>query len=270
MSPLAAEELRTAALQLTGNKRLLLVNSHFHEDHTGGDRIFHYDSLICTKKTEELLMQCLQKNSRKDSTYAIDALDKLSQKNTDSLSEFEKREHSKWTSYYEAMLALNTNYSCPENIISFRDSMILTGRSRTAKLLCFGGGHTESDLVLLLPKERIIFMGDLLFVQHHPWLGDGDPEKWKSYLTKILKLKPGLMVPGHGGIAGIKHIDTLVSYIDHITAKSDEYLKASRSPAEDADVIIPESYSGWHLTRFYKPNLIISYNKKKGAESLKR
>jgi hypothetical protein len=37
-----------------------------------------------------------------------------------------------------------------------------------------------------LPAEGIVFMGDLLFVHRHPWLGDGDPGSWKKHLERFI------------------------------------------------------------------------------------
>ncbi|MCE0554973.1 MBL fold metallo-hydrolase [Bacillus thuringiensis] len=39
---------------------------------------------------------------------------------------------------------------------------------RSAQLFTLGGGHSFCDAVLYIPEEKVIFMGDLLFVDCHP------------------------------------------------------------------------------------------------------
>ena len=46
-------------------------------------------------------------------------------------------------------------------------------------------------------------MGDILFVDRHPWFGDGDPDSLKKHLLHFYNdtsLKK--FVPGHGATAG--------------------------------------------------------------------
>ena len=45
-------------------------------------------------------------------------------------------------------------------------------------------GHTKSDAVMILPKECIPFIGDLLFDRRHPYLGDGNPSALINTLDK--------------------------------------------------------------------------------------
>src|SRR5262249_35780232 len=82
----------------------------------------------------------------------------------------------------------------------FDRQLTFYGPQRTAKLLSFGGGHTESDAFLYLPDDRIVIMADLLTVGTHPWLGHGDPEEWLRILDRIGALDIGTAVPGHGPV----------------------------------------------------------------------
>ena len=49
--------------------------------------------------------------------------------------------------------------------VRFEGKLVLQGPARSVELLDTGRGHTESDLILRLPAERIAFMGDVLFIQ---------------------------------------------------------------------------------------------------------
>ncbi len=58
--------------------------------------------------------------------------------------------------------------------LTFIQRLTFHGTVRTAELIDFAGGHTESDSVLYLPQEGIVFIGDLLSIDFHPYLGGGD------------------------------------------------------------------------------------------------
>ena len=59
-------------------------------------------------------------------------------------------------------------------------------------------GHTKGDLLVWMPKEGILFGGDLVFDGRLPFLGSGNSKSWIRCLDKILELKPKILLPGHG------------------------------------------------------------------------
>ncbi|MGH2648721.1 MAG: MBL fold metallo-hydrolase, partial [Ginsengibacter sp.] len=121
--------------------------------------------------------------------------------------------------------------------------------------------HTPSDLFLFLPGLHIAFMGDLLFVQNQPWLGDGDPDKWKTYLDSVAILKPEILVPGHGPIGNLSNIDTMKLYFQNVKDAATNYYKEGKLPKDDAKLKSPAPYDGWFLSDFYKPNVISEYDR---------
>jgi glyoxylase-like metal-dependent hydrolase (beta-lactamase superfamily II) len=68
--------------------------------------------------------------------------------------------------------------------VTFEHKLAIYGSKRTVELLPLAG-HTASDVVLYLPKEKIAFMSDLLFVNIHPYLASGSPEQWKQSLAEV-------------------------------------------------------------------------------------
>jgi glyoxylase-like metal-dependent hydrolase (beta-lactamase superfamily II) len=79
---------------------------------------------------------------------------------------------------------------------------------RRIELRWLGRGHTDNDLVILVPDAPVIFSGDLLENGAPPWLGDGYPLDWAGTIEGILALLPGpgsggpevAVVPGHGDV----------------------------------------------------------------------
>jgi len=75
-----------------------------------------------------------------------------------------------------------------------------------------GGGHTESDAFLWF--EDTVFTGDLVVVESHPWVGDGDVEHWLEILDAFEARRPRVIVPGHGPIGSVEDIPPLRRYLE--------------------------------------------------------
>ncbi|MCW2964157.1 MAG: hypothetical protein JWO17_1409 [Actinomycetia bacterium] len=75
-----------------------------------------------------------------------------------------------------------------------------------------GGGHTESDAFLWF--EDTVFTGDLVVIESHPWVGDGDVEHWLEILDAFEARRPRVIVPGHGPIGSVEDIPPLRRYLE--------------------------------------------------------
>jgi cyclase len=188
MTPEAAEDFKTASELLTGHKVKYVVKSHFHNDHIGGNQVTNKAGIISTQRTRELIAKFQPEEIADDKTQAPPKLEKIKNKNTSGMTPHELDENIMWTGYFEALITSNDSLKTVLPNITFKDQQILHETKRTVQLLSYGEGHTESDLFLYLPEEQIAFMGDLLFVQNQPWLGDGDPVKWERFDKRFKKI----------------------------------------------------------------------------------
>jgi glyoxylase-like metal-dependent hydrolase (beta-lactamase superfamily II) len=69
------------------------------------------------------------------------------------------------------------------------------------QILYFGGGHTPGDSVVWLPKSRVLFSGDVVFVDRMLGvLPFGSTRDWLVSFDKAMALTPKTIVPGHGQI----------------------------------------------------------------------
>jgi cyclase len=64
------------------------------------------------------------------------------------------------------------------------------------------GGHTEATTVVYLPRDRILFAGDLVITDRPPFLSQSDTKQWLGALTYLRKLHYDVLVPGHGELCG--------------------------------------------------------------------
>ena len=143
--------------------------------------------------------------------------------------------------------------------ITFEHKLIIHGTKRTVELLPFAG-HTASDVILYLPKEKIAFMSDLLFVNIHPYLASGSPEQWKQSLADVQGLGVQVAVPGHGRVGKSTDLSVMLQYIQSLENIVVDMIKSGK-PAEQASFEpIPSPFDTWLcFENFFVANLKFLY-----------
>jgi glyoxylase-like metal-dependent hydrolase (beta-lactamase superfamily II) len=72
---------------------------------------------------------------------------------------------------------------------------------RRVEIAHLGRGHTDGDLVVVVPDANVIFAGDLIESANAPWYGDDSfPHEWAATLDSVIGLMTAgtVAVPGHG------------------------------------------------------------------------
>jgi glyoxylase-like metal-dependent hydrolase (beta-lactamase superfamily II) len=88
----------------------------------------------------------------------------------------------------------------PERL--FDDSATVDiGAGRSVELRFLGRGHTDADIVVLVPDAGVLFAGDLLENGAPPYFGDAYPIDWPVTVERMVLLVDGAVVPGHGDVA---------------------------------------------------------------------
>lgn len=261
MTPEAAMDLRKAASLLTGHKIKYVVNSHFHNDHIGGDQVFDSAVIISTERTRSLIAENQPEEIADEKKSAPVELEKLNKKSTSGMTPHEAEENLMWKGYYEGMVTSNASLKVVLPDVTFKDLLILHGTKRSVNLVSLGTGHTESDLYLLLPLDKVAFLGDLLFIQNQPWLGDGDPDKWKIYLDSLAQLNVRVVVPGHGPVGTLRDIDEMKIYFESVKESAMTFHNKGLNPRNDPKLKAPAPFDNWFLSNFFKPNVISEYHR---------
>ncbi len=262
ISPKAARDLKKAAEELTGNDVKYLINSHFHNDHIRGNQVFSGAEIIATQKTKELIEKTEPEELEYEKKVVDDRIESM-QKEIDGETDPRKlEEHKMWLGYYKAIKESFDEYKTklPDKII--KDTLVIQGKDRKVILFSRGKGHTESDMVLLLPEDKILFTGDLLFIENHPWLGDGFLEEWIEYIEELKKLDVEQIVPGHGPVGKTQNLDEMIIYIQTITNLVEDAIANNMSKEDLRLTTIPDEYKNWWLRRFFALNLVVQYSKK--------
>jgi glyoxylase-like metal-dependent hydrolase (beta-lactamase superfamily II) len=87
---------------------------------------------------------------------------------------------------------------------SFDGKKVITLGGTTLELLYLGLNHSDSNIVMRLPKEKIIFVVDTIPVGTFPGRGmiDFFPMETEAWMKKVIALDWDRMIPGHPGQPG--------------------------------------------------------------------
>jgi glyoxylase-like metal-dependent hydrolase (beta-lactamase superfamily II) len=80
----------------------------------------------------------------------------------------------------------------------FERALTLWLGSLEVRILQLGRGHTKGDTIVWLPKDRVLFSGDLVEFDATPYAGDCYFEDWPATLDALAALQPLKLVPGRG------------------------------------------------------------------------
>ena len=260
ISPEAARDLLNATKQLTSNKITYVINSHEHNDHIRGNQVFDSDvDIFSTVLTREAIARNEPENIKlekeKIPKEIIDAQSKLEAEKDPK----QRRELASLVVYLQAMTKSHCELKTRLPNITFEHKQIIHGTKRTVGLLPFAG-HTKSDVILYLPEERIAFVGDLLFVNIHPYLASGSPEQWKQSLTEVEALGVEIVVPGHGAVGRSTDLSAMLQYIQSLESIVVNMIKSGKSAEQASFELVPSPFDTWLCFEdFFVANLKFLY-----------
>ncbi|MFH6782671.1 MBL fold metallo-hydrolase [Methylobacterium sp. MA0201] len=82
--------------------------------------------------------------------------------------------------------------------LTFHGEMTLWLGSREVRIIHAGRGHTAGNTVAWLPKEGVLFSGNLVEYGATPYCGDAHFQDWPATLDRLEALNPKALVPGRG------------------------------------------------------------------------
>ena len=82
--------------------------------------------------------------------------------------------------------------------LTFHDRMTLYLGGREVQIIHIGRAHTAGDTIVWLPKERVLYSGDVVEFGATPYCGDAHFADWPATLAAVEALGAEFLVPGRG------------------------------------------------------------------------
>ncbi len=213
--PSAARVIVERLRDLTTKPVRYVVNTHFHWDHWHGNEVYpaaYPDAEIVTNQITREAM--VKKGLKRIQDHVRQVPNEIAKLRAD-LQAASPAQRGR----LEADLRLAESYLAEVRAlrpalptIAFEQTMKLYRRDREIHLLHLGRAHTEGDVFVYLPKEKVVITGDAM-IGWTPYMGDGYPEEWVGTLDRLAQLDFTHIIMGHGDVTGRAWLTTFRSYV---------------------------------------------------------
>jgi glyoxylase-like metal-dependent hydrolase (beta-lactamase superfamily II) len=178
----AARSIHGYCSAVRSSNSLRVLNTEKHFDHIGGNGYFK-------KKGAEIWGHALLHRTQPEFVANV-------QEFSASIVDPVRRARHEENVFFE-----DTSLILPDHMIESEVQMDLGGRRVE---ILFTPGHTETNLSVWVPEDRVLFTGDCLVNGYLPNLDGGSVREWRSWLDSLARieaLRPAVVVPGHGQVA---------------------------------------------------------------------
>ena len=132
--------------------------------------------------------------------------------------------------------------------ITYQDSMRIYFGGREIILKYLGKAHTSGDTFIHLPKERIVFTGDVAQDGGVPYLGDSYPDEWLDTDDRMAELPVDRFVSGHGPVGDINALKTARDFIHSLVGSMKSAIADGKDSKTASDSVLTElqgQYGNW-------------------------
>ena len=187
----------------------VVVNTHFHFDHSFGNAVFRPATIWGHQRAAERLATDGEAMRQRIADRARDA-------GEDAIADD----------------VAASRIDPPDELVD--DVVTLTVGGRPVHLRHLGRGHTDNDLVVVVPDAELLLAGDLVEEGAPPQFGDGYPLDWPATMDALLALVTGPVVPGHGAVVDRAYVQAQRDELAGLAEVARQAHAEGRSAAEAA------------------------------------
>lgn len=126
------------------------------------------------------------------------------------------------------------------------DALEMEAGGRRVRLLHFGTGHTRGDVLVHLPDERILYLGDVGFFFVTPMAIEGHVGNWIRVCDRVLdEVDAVVLVPGHGPVGSMEDLRAFRGYLQLVRESARRAFDAGAPEREARDAIDLGGYADW-------------------------
>lgn len=221
MSERAIEKIRS----LTDAPVSHVAVSHWHQDHNFGIRAFvdaYPDvQIISHPYTREALIQAntdekgeFKKSFHESVPGTVASIEEmlLADEHTDG-TPFTASDRARYRQFVKDAEIVDREYRRIDPAyptLTFEDRFVIHQAGREIHFVHLGRGNTGGDIVMWLPKEKVVATGDLV-VRPTPYGFGSYPGDWAETLRRVKALGYETLIPGHGDIQrDSRYVDLLI------------------------------------------------------------
>jgi len=168
-TPVMAEQVIARIREVTDKPIQYVVLSHYHAVRVLGASAYRPEHVIASRDTYDLIAE----RGQQDYESEVGRFPRLFQ-------------------------SVETVPGLTWPTLVFEKSLTLFMGRREVRILQLGRGHTKGDTVVWLPKEKVLFAGDLVEYGATPYTGDAYLQDWPQTLANLRALGAEKLVPGRG------------------------------------------------------------------------
>ncbi len=227
---LTADMLRTMkdATGFGGDEIQTVVNTHANGDHTFGNRLAKNAVVIASEASAHEMAN--------EATPAMLAEIMRNAEHMGPLGAF----------FREAFGAFDfegVTLRLPDR--TFHGELALRVGDKEARLIEVGPAHTAGDVLVHVPADRVVYSGDILFIDCTPIAWAGPVSRWVAACDRILAMDVDAIVPGHGPIAEKRQVARMRDYLAFVESESRRRHAAGMSSWEAAQDIALGAFGEW-------------------------
>lgn len=230
------------------NNICTIVNTHSNGDHCNGNHCVPEATVIASKATVE------------------DIPNESPQMMASLLAEAEGDVGDFLRTCFGRYDFANTVQRVPER--AFVGKARLPVGSRSVDLQEVGPAHTRGDTLVWVADARVVFTGDILFIEDHPIMWAGPVSNWLKALERIEAYQPELVVPGHGPVTDLRGVRATRAYIEYIYEQARIRHDAGMGVEEAARDINLSDFDTWGCAERIVANLSAFYREFDGQSPL--
>lgn len=128
---------------------------------------------------------------------------------------------------------------------TFEGRLSLSVGDLSVELIQVGPAHTKGDILVYLPKQRLVFTGDILFIGTHPIAWEGPVQNWIAACDRLLELDVDVIVPGHGPVTTKEGVRQTKAYWEQLLQAAKQGHAAGVTSDEVARQLLATGFHGW-------------------------
>ena len=128
---------------------------------------------------------------------------------------------------------------------TFSGEEFLKVGDKRVHLIEVGPAHTAGDVLVHVPSDRVVYTGDILFIDGTPIAWAGPVSNWIKACDRIMAMDVDAIVPGHGPITDKAGVKRMQDYLVHVDRETRKRHAAGMNSWEAAQDIALGSFGAW-------------------------